>query len=138
MELTYNLSDADFDFNSASNKVRVRSFQDKETARNNFAYNGKLTELPDTIGIDDRRFSIESSLVHALNDDMLNVTGNSEIFNNYLGAPELEYAVEYPEINKLQDLYFERIVGKVNYNSCLLYTSPSPRDRYISRMPSSA
>ena len=23
-------------------------------------------------------------------------------------------------------------------NSCLLYTSPSPRDRYISRMPSSA
>ena len=26
--------------------------------------------------------------------------------------------------------------GKPNF--CLLYTSPSPRDRYISRMPSSA
>ena len=26
----------------------------------------------------------------------------------------------------------------VNYNSCLLYTSPSPRDRQKSRMPSSA
>ena len=26
----------------------------------------------------------------------------------------------------------------LTYNSCLLYTSPSPRDRYISRMPSSA
>ena len=25
-----------------------------------------------------------------------------------------------------------------NYSSCLLYTSPSPRDRSISRMPSSA
>ena len=25
-----------------------------------------------------------------------------------------------------------------NYNDCLLYTSPSPRDRSISRMPSSA
>ena len=24
------------------------------------------------------------------------------------------------------------------FNACLLYTSPSPRDRYISRMPSSA
>ena len=24
------------------------------------------------------------------------------------------------------------------YQTCLLYTSPSPRDRYISRMPSSA
>ena len=26
----------------------------------------------------------------------------------------------------------------VSINSCLLYTSPSPRDRYGSRMPSSA
>ena len=25
-----------------------------------------------------------------------------------------------------------------NINSCLLYTSPSPRDRFLSRMPSSA
>ena len=27
---------------------------------------------------------------------------------------------------------------KIEVNSCLLYTSPSPRDRYGSRMPSSA
>ena len=26
----------------------------------------------------------------------------------------------------------------VTYNACLLYTSPSPRDRSLSRMPSSA
>ena len=26
----------------------------------------------------------------------------------------------------------------LSFRSCLLYTSPSPRDRYISRMPSSA
>ena len=26
----------------------------------------------------------------------------------------------------------------INYGSCLLYTSPSPRDRSVSRMPSSA
>ena len=29
-------------------------------------------------------------------------------------------------------------VGVVAYNGCLLYTSPSPRDRSLSRMPSSA
>ena len=29
-------------------------------------------------------------------------------------------------------------LAKENYKDCLLYTSPSPRDRYISRMPSSA
>ena len=28
--------------------------------------------------------------------------------------------------------------GKVYYTACLLYTSPSPRDRQKSRMPSSA
>ena len=28
--------------------------------------------------------------------------------------------------------------NKKKYNSCLLYTSPSPRDRQKSRMPSSA
>ena len=27
---------------------------------------------------------------------------------------------------------------RVNYNRCLLYTSPSPRDATLSRMPSSA
>ena len=31
---------------------------------------------------------------------------------------------------------FQDIPGK--YNGCLLYTSPSPRDRSLSRMPSSA
>ena len=29
-------------------------------------------------------------------------------------------------------------IESVNYGSCLLYTSPSPRDRQKSRMPSSA
>ena len=31
-----------------------------------------------------------------------------------------------------------KIVGNLLYISCLLYTSPSPRDRTRSRMPSSA
>ena len=35
-------------------------------------------------------------------------------------------------------LLFERLTLKVGLNSCLLYTSPSPRDGLLSRMPSSA
>ena len=35
--------------------------------------------------------------------------------------------------------YFHGRISAVNYNmNCLLYTSPSPRDRQKSRMPSSA
>ena len=41
------------------------------------------------------------------------------------------YDVNPRLVNKLQMLI-------VNYNLCLLYTSPSPRDGLLSRMPSSA
>ena len=34
------------------------------------------------------------------------------------------------------DVLYDEIVKK--YNTCLLYTSPSPRDSALSRMPSSA
>ena len=34
--------------------------------------------------------------------------------------------------------YIRRLAGEVKAVSCLLYTSPSPRDRQKSRMPSSA
>ena len=43
------------------------------------------------------------------------------------------------------DLYKKEMVDQIdwvditnNQNACLLYTSPSPRDRSLSRMPSSA
>ena len=39
-----------------------------------------------------------------------------------------------PEIGSL----LEKIKQENSFNSCLLYTSPSPRDATLSRMPSSA
>ena len=35
-------------------------------------------------------------------------------------------------------LILQKLLKKMKYNSCLLYTSPSPRDQRGSRMPSSA
>ena len=80
-EFIFTVVGSDFDSNSTSNKIRIRSFQDKQTAKDNFAYHGQLTELPWETGIDDRRFSIESSLVHSLNDDIVNVLGNLKVLN---------------------------------------------------------
>ena len=34
--------------------------------------------------------------------------------------------------------YLEQLFLKLKKNNCLLYTSPSPRDTEVSRMPSSA
>ena len=38
----------------------------------------------------------------------------------------------------IQSRSYVNLVGECRYNTCLLYTSPSPRDRTRSRMPSSA
>ena len=53
--------------------------------------------------------------------------------------PELTYAV--PDHNvptKNQDKPIEDPISALQVETCLLYTSPSPRDRTRSRMPSSA
>ena len=42
------------------------------------------------------------------------------------------------EINVDNDQLEDRLDEALQYYSCLLYTSPSPRDRQKSRMPSSA
>ena len=64
-----------------------------------------------------------------------------------LGAPVLEINVDEDQIDDLVDdaiQYFnERHFDGVEkmylkYKICLLYTSPSPRDATLSRMPSSA
>ena len=52
-----------------------------------------------------------------------------------------EFAVQLKEaISKTTDeeLKKELILEYAKYNNCLLYTSPSPRDKRQSRMPSSA
>ena len=43
----------------------------------------------------------------------------------------------YPDIRKVLNSVQQSSIGNV-FNVCLLYTSPSPRDRQKSRMPSSA
>ena len=40
--------------------------------------------------------------------------------------------------NRLRDMGMKVVVGHAAENICLLYTSPSPRDKRQSRMPSSA
>ena len=55
-------------------------------------------------------------------------------FNNipFLEANVIKYIVRWKEKNGVQDL------EKAKHYICLLYTSPSPRDGLLSRMPSSA
>ena len=57
---------------------------------------------------------------------------------NTMAYEEASYQVVQKFENFEIRSYQERYVIQVRYNNCLLYTSPSPRDRSVSRMPSSA
>ena len=51
------------------------------------------------------------------------------------GSVSLEITKRYPDIEIWVNDLYEPLV---NFWNCLLYTSPSPRDATLSRMPSSA
>ena len=70
-----------------------------------------------------------------LADGML--SQDNQIFSTYLHGlfdpPEaLNLILNWAGLNKVENFDINKV------RDCLLYTSPSPRDRYISRMPSSA
>ena len=59
--------------------------------------------------------------------------GNTQLLNENINV----YSHEFDNFNKIQKfVVLRKIVKKLI--SCLLYTSPSPRDATLSRMPSSA
>ena len=63
----------------------------------------------------------------------------AEIISEHLGPKAANYIYEDPHIQNLYHLYWGIGLYKGDDNeACLLYTSPSPRDRTRSRMPSSA
>ena len=63
-------------------------------------------------------------------------TGIEEAYRTGRGSVTMRAVVQVEEINKRTCLVVSELPYQVN--PCLLYTSPSPRDRQKSRMPSSA
>ena len=59
--------------------------------------------------------------------------------NNLENEKEIAKSIRKAAILKNWKLFKQSRLGMVGlYIVCLLYTSPSPRDAYVSRMPSSA
>ena len=106
-----------FDQASDYNKIRVRSFTDKKNIKNS---NSQAVQAPaykipeDEEPLDDTRFSIEISSVQALNEDIINIFASLDAFDNFIGAPELQFSDDYPDLEHLRDVYFNRLTKKVN------------------------
>ena len=58
------------------------------------------------------------------------------LVDDVLSTGDNDLIVEYISVNKLWNEGTLKLV--ILHDNCLLYTSPSPRDRQKSRMPSSA
>ncbi len=104
-----------FDQARTGNKVRVRSFKSRKNVElygGSFAplYNIPANESPK----DDTRFSVEISLVQALNEDIVNIFGTLDALDNYIGGPEMQFSPDYPDMETLRDVYFNRLDTKIN------------------------
>lgn len=108
-----------FDEYSTSEKVRIRSFKNSENIKNTpYASVGPLYELPPgETPLDDVRLSIEFSLLDALNKDIINMFATFDTLSTAIGSPELMYSPDYPDLEKLRNIYFNRVKEKINFRN---------------------
>ena len=117
-QFDYSILDAKFDERSAENKVRIWSFEQQLNMKEFNTLKAPVTTIPLSYPVtDDTRFSIEISCVQALNDDMINLLATLDFFDKAIGNPELMFADGYPKLANLREVYFNRLVGQVNYKN---------------------
>ena len=65
------------------------------------------------------------------------VTGSRIATSEFEGAQPV-LVIDQEDIQKTGEMTISDVLRETPINTCLLYTSPSPRDAHESRMPSSA
>ena len=117
----YNISyiSPSFDEPTTNDKVRPRGFFSQE---NIDEFPGSslapVYELdPSETPQDDTRLSVEFSLIDALNRDIITIFSTLESLDSALGDPTLMYSPDYPDIERLRDIYFNRLTSKLNFKA---------------------
>lgn len=111
----YSIISPKFDEVIEMNKVRIRGFSQLENAELYGGVVGEVYEVPITEIIrDDPRFVIDVSVVDALNEDIIKIFSTLKQLDNVIGNPELLYSEDYPGLEVLRNMYFNRLTGKVN------------------------
>ena len=99
----------------SDNKIRPRGFKDYKKAQENDVgiapvYLLNKSEEP----LDDPRFSVDFSIVDALDEDIIKIFGTLEFLDNAIGNPELIFSNDYPGLDHLRYVYFNRLTGEIN------------------------
>lgn len=113
-----------FDEAATDDKVRIRSFSEAQNLNENpwavespsYLNNESfLREEPQ----DDNRLSIEFSLMDALDKDIISIFSSLDTLNDALGSPELMFSPDYPRLETLRDVYFNRLSSKIDIRKFL-------------------
>ena len=106
-----------FDEATTNNKVRSRGYQEYENVvSNSYASFSPVYELEQSETPTDKTlFSIDFSVVDALNQDIVNIFSTLDSLDNIIGNPELLYSPDYPQLESLRDVYFNRLTDKINF-----------------------
>jgi len=108
-----------FDEFASSDKVRVRSYQNEENIKYDpWATIAPAYELPaGETPLDDPRLSVEFSLVDTLNKDIINMFASMDSYAKAIGDSSLLFSPDYPGLENLRDVYFNRLSEKMNFRS---------------------
>lgn len=108
-----------YDESVTTEKIRIRSAQTQElVSKYNWTDWAPVYEVPlYERNTDDLRFSIEFSLIDALNRDIVTLFSTYEALNNAIGSPELMFSYNYPDMDRLREIYFNRIKEKIDFKS---------------------
>lgn len=102
-----------------SDKTRVRGFLNEDNLGNEVGSElGPIYSLnPAAEPTDDTRFAIEFSLVDALNRDIINIFATLDALDNAIGSPNNAFDENYADVDKLRELYFQRLTDSLNFKS---------------------
>ena len=114
----YDFISPNFDDGVTNEKVRVRGYQSyNKVLATPWAQVAPVYRIdPSEAPMDDSRFSIEFSLVDALNKDIINIFSTLDALDNALGSPNLAFGTDYPNLEAIKSVYFNRLTEKINLN----------------------
>lgn len=121
---SYGLLSSHFDEAATDDKIRIRSFQDPDMITESPWATAAPSYLNQSLFIqeepqDDVRLSIEFSLIDALDRDIINMFATFDALGDAIGSPELMFSSNYPDLETLRDVYFNRLSEKVNFRKFL-------------------
>ena len=114
----YSFISPNFDEAVTDQKVRVRSYQSSDFVEQDVGMYSQVAPVyeiqQEQIPEDNAKFSIDFSIVDSLNQDMIGMFSSLELFNNILGDPNMMFSPDYPDLETLRDVYFNRLTDKLN------------------------